>query len=377
MMDRKLDEYDILIRNNSAVKLLQRVQTNSAHFMEEVVGTRNTFGISTDEHGVSEKDAENSLVLACSQKSNQLAFAFISPDTVEKNSELVGKYKVCIGRSVPRNGEVGVDPSVGYRAITTVHIFSPGTIFTDTYLLLATFDDLNEAKNFAKYMTLKFPRFLLHETYSSMAISKNNFRFVPYLSYTKEWTDSELYKKYECSNEEISMIESMMRPLEYVLHDDRAGIQENMPSAEIRVIHSGVWVFYIGEDADTLDSKQCGKWMHFFNDRSFAESICKRAVEEGIVAESKHFDADEGVCCFYLNGNNGAAHKRVLKFFLDNGLMRKKKDGSLYNIAFKYDNQTRAGEYGEEFESNIKLDQFVDLKTGKILEQPTFQMEDL
>lgn len=218
VMERKLDEYDILIRNNASVKLIERILSVNEKKMEEIVGTRNTFGISTDEHGVSEKDTTNTLQLACSQKNNQLAMAYISSDKVTKCKDLIEKYKVVIGRSVPRNGEVGVDPKVGYRAITTVHIFMPHTVFTDTYLLLASFDSLSEAKNFAKYMTLKLPRFLLHETYSSMAISKNNFRFVPYLDYTKEWDDNMLYSRYECSEKEIAMIDSMIRPLEYVMH---------------------------------------------------------------------------------------------------------------------------------------------------------------
>lgn len=217
-MSRKLNDYDILIRNNASVALLQRICSVPEDKMDKVVGTRNTFGISTDEHGVKNKDSLHTLILACSQKGNQLDFSYIDPDKITKGKELINKYKVVIGRSVPRNGEVGVDPSIGYRAITTVHIFRPGTVFTDTYLLLNTFDSLEEAKNFAHYMTLKLPRFLLHETYSSMAISKNNFRFVPYLDYHREWNDNDLYEKYSCSEKEISMIESMMRPLEYVIH---------------------------------------------------------------------------------------------------------------------------------------------------------------
>ena len=69
-------------------------------------------------------------------------------------------------------------------------------------------------------MTLKLPRFLLHETYTSMAISKDNFRFVPYLDYTESWNDEKLYSRYECTQDEIKMIESLMRPLEYVIHSD-------------------------------------------------------------------------------------------------------------------------------------------------------------
>ena len=147
-----------------------------------------------------------------------MTVTYISKETVEKEHNLIGKYKVIMGKVVPRGGEVGVDPSVGYRVTSTIQVLCPDSAFTDSYLLLSVFDTLDEAENFAKYMCLRFPRFLLHETYSSMNISKQNFRFVPYLDYTRIWTDEELYSRYNCSDEEIQMIEKMIRPMEYVVH---------------------------------------------------------------------------------------------------------------------------------------------------------------
>lgn len=37
----------------------------------------------------------------------------------------------------------------------------------------------------------------------------------------------------------------------------------------------------------------------------------------------------------------------------------------LYNISFKLDDQTRAGEYGEMFQIEIKWEQFLGLYTGE------------
>ena len=216
---RKLNEIDnIFIRNNLSIALMKRIDACNDKRMSRFVSFRNPFGIATDEHGLEIASSDDLLKLVCSKKGNQLAIAYLSRDKVQKNYDWINKYKVVIGRSVPRNGEVGVDPKKGYRAITTVHVLSPNMVCTDTYLILSVFDTKNEAENFAKYMTLKFPRFLLHETYTSMAISKENFRFVPYLDYTREWTDQELYERYACTDEEISLIESMIRPLEYVIH---------------------------------------------------------------------------------------------------------------------------------------------------------------
>lgn len=218
-LNRDLSEYDIFIRNNNALQLIRRMEASSDRKMDDVVYPRNVFGISSDLRGQDNKDEKHQIALFSSQKSNSMAMSYISGDEVQKQHELIGKYKVIMGKVVPRGGEVGVDPSVGYRVTSTLQVLSPGSVFTDSYLLLAAFDSKAEAIHFAEYMCLKFPRFLLHETYSSMNISKQNFRFVPFLDCSKEWTDKELFERYGCNEEEISMIESIIRPMEYVFHE--------------------------------------------------------------------------------------------------------------------------------------------------------------
>ena len=71
------------------------------------------------------------------------------------------------------------------------------------------------------------------------------------------------------------------------------------------------------------------------------------------------------IACFYLNGNDMAGHHRVIQFMLDNNLIPKTRTGRLYNMSFKFDDQTHAGEYGADFEGKIKLNQFVNLDTGE------------
>ena len=104
--------------------------------------------------------------------------------------------------------------------------------------------------------------------------------------------------------------------------------------------------------------------MYFFKDNDFAAKICEKAVADGVVAEAKHSNAPDGVCCFYLHFDDKKAHKRCITYFLENGLIRKTKLGKLYNISFKLDDQTRIGEYGDGYVSEIKLANFVNLETG-------------
>ena len=138
----------------------------------------------------------------------------------------------------------------------------------------------------------------------------------------------------------------------------------------MQTLNFGGWFFYLSGKENLLDKHKCGKWMAFFYDQPFAQDICKKAIECGACYECKCTDMEAvnkptGVICFYLNGDDLENHKRVIQFMLDNDLIRKTKTGKLYNISFKYDDQTRAGEYGEDFKAEIKLEKFIDLDTGR------------
>ena len=105
--------------------------------------------------------------------------------------------------------------------------------------------------------------------------------------------------------------------------------------------------------------------MYFFDNKEFVNSICREAVGNNIVSQAKHTNDENGVACFYLNADDIEGHKKVIQFFLSKNLIRKTQSGKLYNISFKFDNQTLDGQYGNDFKATIKLEDFVDLYTGE------------
>ena len=132
------------------------------------------------------------------------------------------------------------------------------------------------------------------------------------------------------------------------------------------------WFWFLSGEENKLEEDKCGKWMYFFDDQMFAQNICQKAIDEKVCYECKCSDLDmisdkAGVICFYLNGDDIDNHKRVIQFMIENNLIRKTKTGKLYNISFKYDKQTRAGEYSADFEGKIKLERFIDLRTGEFI----------
>ena len=132
----------------------------------------------------------------------------------------------------------------------------------------------------------------------------------------------------------------------------------------------GGWYWYLAENTKLPERHKCGKWMHFFRDQKFAMDMCEKAIVENVCYECKCTDmelrgAETGVIRFYLNGDDIENHRRVIRFMMDNELIQKTKTGRLYNISFKFDDQTRAGKYGADFKGVIKLAQFIDLNTGE------------
>ncbi len=131
----------------------------------------------------------------------------------------------------------------------------------------------------------------------------------------------------------------------------------------MRVLNVGDWVAYCSDDAKELEPNKCGKWMYFFQGKNFAQDICEKSINQNIVTQSKHSDAETGVSCFYLEIDDIETHKKVIRFFLDNNLIRRTKTGKLYDISFKLDNQTLNLEYGDDFKAELKLSELIDLVT--------------
>ena len=79
----------------------------------------------------------------------------------------------------------------------------------------------------------------------------------------------------------------------------------------LKKVSNAYWVYYVNEaEAKKFDDSKVGKWMYFFKDNDFAAKICEKAVADGVVAEAKHSNAPDGVCCFYLHFDDKEAHKR-------------------------------------------------------------------
>ena len=101
-----------------------------------------------------------------------------------------------------------------FKIISTIQVLNPNEVCTDSYLTIGNFTNKVQASNALMYLKTKCARFLLLQGVSSINLSKDKFLFVPIQDFTQEWTDEKLYKKYGLTKDEISFIESMIKPME-------------------------------------------------------------------------------------------------------------------------------------------------------------------
>ena len=206
---RDLDGFgDIFIRNNKAFPIIQKVRERAKVFLDTSVSGIDTFGFPSKMRG-EKTHFKGSVALIHSQ-----GVGYVKKSSIKKSVDLIDKYKVTIGILVPCNGEVGVDPSKGFRCITIPKILKPNEITTFSYLVLGSFNTLNEAENFRSYMLCKFSRFMLRQTFSSMHIAKQNFVLVPAMDFKMKWTDELLYDYFDLNEEERMLINNTIRTID-------------------------------------------------------------------------------------------------------------------------------------------------------------------
>ena len=211
---RYLNQFDTLIRLNAAVSILEKVISISTSYLKDSVLSINPFGFRTYFRG---KDNGDIKILTSK------GWSKVNRTEITKGIEYIDQYKIIVGRFVPSNGEMSVKPGEGYGVLTEPQILSPAEINTETYIDTAVFSTPEEATNYKKYLLSKFARFLLRQGITSVNVTRECFAFVPQQDFTSssdiDWyksvseIDKQLYMKYHLTNEEISFIESMIKPM--------------------------------------------------------------------------------------------------------------------------------------------------------------------
>lgn len=210
---RHLDEYDVLVRYNDAVSILERVLGASGKESFDSLANRvspiQPFSIRTNYRGAKSGDRMQNPVLLYQNGGT----GFIERDEIPRNTEWVDQWKVFLSGTASEHGGQA-DRSGTRRVFSRILIGRPGTACTETYLVVDRFRTKAEAMRLASYLRTKFVRFLVSLRTYTQHLYSERFAFVPRLPMDREWTDAMLYKKYGITKDEIAFIDSMIRPMD-------------------------------------------------------------------------------------------------------------------------------------------------------------------
>ena len=145
---------------------------------------------------------------------------FINVKYLETHKNLK-KYKIAIPKS---NGSGAIGKVIPTPLIGEPVLLSPYSGFTQSFISMGAFDSYEEAQAILKYVKSKFARTLLGVLKATQDNNKDTWEFVPLQDFTAnsqiKWDksiveiDQQLYAKYNLTEEEISFIESMIKPME-------------------------------------------------------------------------------------------------------------------------------------------------------------------
>ena len=201
---RTLNEFDTFIRHDQAASIVRKVCAFGEPMMSNMVSSSKPFGLRTFV-----RPQESGDILLRWQNGE----GPYRRDEITVGRELIDKWKVITSYvGYDHAGNPGKDGK--RRVFSKIDILPPGTICTETYLVVGSFDTEQEATKLVAYMKTLFFRFLVAQCMYSHHITKEAYRLVPIQDFSQSWMDEKLYAKYGITDKEIKFIESMVRPME-------------------------------------------------------------------------------------------------------------------------------------------------------------------
>lgn len=210
----------IVIRDIKAVDILSRIKKvegddyYTAKSFSAIVGASKMYtdcakGILTSNwRGFSSKQTEQySVKYYLNKNVVPEGYAWIRAIDIPRNKEYVNSHKVYI----PQVGGSGTDQII----LGKPFYGEPGSVCSETYICIGSSYDYTKqnCENIISYIKTRFFRYLVSIKKKTHHAEKQVYEFVPLQDFSKGWTDSELYLKYNLSFDEIDYIESKVKPM--------------------------------------------------------------------------------------------------------------------------------------------------------------------
>ena len=203
---RKLNEFDIFVRDSRAIEILKKVRAKGEPTMHALVSGDTPFGLPTNFADFKDTKFKGAIELHISVNQRRVV-GWVADSMISKNRDLIDAWKLFLPKAYGERGAIPANvtgPSI---------IAGPGSVCSQTYVVAGPFDNELAAKSGEAYLKTRFARLLISLRKITQDLPRATYQWVPQQDWSKTWTDDKLCKKYGITHEEWAFIEKMIRPM--------------------------------------------------------------------------------------------------------------------------------------------------------------------
>lgn len=216
---------EFFIRDNRLISIKEKVAGLAETMFDTLVSAMKPYGIrgdafkDTEKYGLPEFSSEviedGYSIIGLDEKLRRVV-KYMDKSYPLPKRDMLHDYKIFITRNYG-NGELGEIPSAPILA-------QPGMACTETFVQIGPFSNQQQMENCFSYMKTKFFRLMVGIKKRDQGAGKTVYSLVPIQDFTEQsnidWSkpiseiDAQLYAKYNLTPDEISFIESTIKPME-------------------------------------------------------------------------------------------------------------------------------------------------------------------
>lgn len=198
---RRLDSHAVFVRDNRVLEIVQRVTSQNPSKFSSLVSSRRPFGLDAAQRAEKVGD----LVLYASSGDGRISRA-----SVPKGLNLADQWKVLLSKTSSEHaGQTDRDGMK--RVFSRIEVMPPGSVATESYLVIGPFDSELQARSAASYLRTRFARFLVSSILLTQNITKAMFEFLPIPEFSQSWADAQLYAYYDLTVDDVALIERTIK----------------------------------------------------------------------------------------------------------------------------------------------------------------------
>ena len=203
-VERQLDAYNVFIRDNRVLEVVEHVNSMGGDSFSNIVSSRRPFGL----------DASlRASVSGDTRLYSSSGDGWIDRNIVTRGENLVDKWKVLLSKTSSEHAGQ-TDKNGMKRVLSRVEVMPPGSVATESYLIVGPFGSESEAESAVSYLRTRFARFLVSSVLLTQNITRAMFEFVPLPPLDRIWTDDALYRAYQLRAEQVALINETIKEME-------------------------------------------------------------------------------------------------------------------------------------------------------------------